>query len=68
MPDKISGRRRKKIAKPASSSAAAFRAEVEKADKYIAEQLKALYDSVVVEPVPDRLLHLLDRLDDGPEK
>jgi Anti-sigma factor NepR len=25
--------------------------------------LKAMYDSVVVEPVPDRLLELLDRLD-----
>jgi hypothetical protein len=68
MPAKISGRRRKRAPKPACSSAAAFRAEVEKADKYIAEQLKALYDSVVVEPVPDRLLHLLDRLDDAAEK
>jgi hypothetical protein len=65
--DKISGKRRKRPIKPASVSAAAFRAEVEKADKYIGDQLKALYDSVVVEPVPDRLLNLLDRLED-PEK
>jgi hypothetical protein len=68
MPDKIPGRRRKRTTKAASASAASFRAEVEKADKYIAEQLKALYDSVVVEPVPDRLLHLLDRLDDAAEQ
>jgi hypothetical protein len=26
--------------------------------------LKAMYDAVVVEPIPDRLVQLLDRLDD----
>jgi hypothetical protein len=29
--------------------------------------LKAMYDAVVVEPIPDRLMHLLDRLDDDGE-
>ena len=43
-------------------------AEAEKADQYIADQLKAMYDAVVVEPVPDRLLQLLDRLGGDPEK
>jgi hypothetical protein len=38
-----------------------------KADQYIADQLKAMYDAVVVEPIPDRLLQLLDRLDDEAE-
>jgi hypothetical protein len=31
-------------------------------------QLKAMYDAVVVEPIPDRLLQLLNRLDDDPEQ
>jgi len=39
-----------------------------KADQYIADQLKAMYDAVVVEPIPDRLLQLLDRLDNGSEE
>jgi hypothetical protein len=68
MPDKMSGRLRKKATKAASSRAASVRADAEKADQYIAYQLKALYDSVVVEPVPDRLLQLLDRLDDDAEQ
>jgi hypothetical protein len=68
MPDKTSGRPRKKAIKAASSSAAAVRGAAEKADQYIADQLKAMYDAVVVEPVPDRLLQLLDRLDDEEEQ
>jgi Anti-sigma factor NepR len=57
---------RKALGKPrkrATKAAASLRESVEKADQYIADQLKAMYDSVVVEPVPDRLLELLDRLD-----
>jgi hypothetical protein len=57
---------RKALGKPrkrATKAAASLREAVEKADQYIADQLKAMYDSVVVEPVPDRLLELLDRLD-----
>jgi hypothetical protein len=45
-----------------------LRAEADKADRYIADQLKAMYDAVVVEPVPDRLLQLLERLDGDSEK
>ena len=68
MPDKTSGRPRKKATKAAASSAAAVRGAAEKADQYIADQLKAMYDAVVVEPVPDRLLQLLDRLDNEEEQ
>jgi Anti-sigma factor NepR len=68
MPDKISGRLRKKATKAASSRAASVRAEAEKVDQYIADQLKAMYDSVVVEPVPDRIMQLLDRLVDDAEQ
>jgi hypothetical protein len=34
-------------------------------DRYIAGQLKAMYDQAAAEPIPDRLLQLLNRLDDG---
>jgi hypothetical protein len=68
MPEKISGRSRKKATKAASSRAASVRAEAEKADQYIADQLKAMYDAVVVEPVPDRIMQLLDRLEDDAEQ
>jgi Anti-sigma factor NepR len=59
MPNKTPGRPRKR----ATKATASLREAAEKADQYIAEQLKAMYDSVAVEPVPDRLLELLDRLD-----
>jgi nitrogen-specific signal transduction histidine kinase len=68
MPDKTSGKPRKMAAKAARSSAAAVRGAAEKADQYIADQLKLMYDAVVVEPVPDRLLQLLDRLDNEEEE
>jgi Anti-sigma factor NepR len=64
MPDKTSRRPRKRATKAVLSRSALVRAEAEKADQYIADQLKAMYDAVAVEPVPDRLLQLLDRLDD----
>ena len=67
MPDKTSGRPRKRARKAASPSAASLR-EAEKTDQYIADQLKAIYDAVVVEPIPDRLLQLLDRLDGDSEQ
>jgi Anti-sigma factor NepR len=35
------------------------------AEAFIVQQLKAMYDEVVAQPVPDRLLELLKRLDDG---
>ena len=68
MPDKSSGRPRKRAKKAASRSASPLPAEDAKADQYIADQLKAMYDAVVVEPIPDRLLQLLDRLDDDSEQ
>jgi hypothetical protein len=68
MPDKTSRRPRKKATKAASSSSVSVRAEAEKADQYIADQLKAMYDAVVVEPVPDRIMQLLDRLEDDAEQ
>jgi hypothetical protein len=68
MPDKTSGRPRKRARKAESPRAALLRAEADKADRYIADQLKAMYDAVVVEPVPDRLLQLLERLDSDSEK
>jgi hypothetical protein len=64
VPDKRSGRSRKRAKNGASRGASPLPAEDAKADQYIAEQLKAMYDAVVVEPIPDRLLQLLDRLDD----
>ncbi len=68
MPDKASRGPQKKTRKSGSRRATLLSAEVAKADQYIAEQLKAMYDAVTVEPVPDRLLHLLDRLDNDAEK
>ena len=68
MPDKTSRRPQKRTRKARSPGAPSLGAEVAKADQYIADQLKAMYDAVVVEPIPDRLMHLLDRLDnDGDE-
>ncbi len=68
MPNKTSGRPRKMATKAMSPSSASLRAEAEKTDRYIADQLKAIYDAVVVEPIPDRLLQLLDRLDSDSEQ
>jgi hypothetical protein len=64
MPDKTPRKPRKRAAKKASSSSALARAEAEKVDQYIGKQLKAMYDGVAIEPVPDRLMQLLDRLGD----
>jgi hypothetical protein len=66
MPDKVSRRPQQKAGKVRRPPL--LSAEAAKADRYIAEQLKAMYDAVTVEPVPDRLLHLLDRLDNDAEK
>jgi hypothetical protein len=38
------------------------------AEQFIAEQLKAMYDEVISQPVPDRLLELLNRLEDDANK
>jgi hypothetical protein len=68
MPEKPLGRPRKNARNAAAPSGASLRAATEKVDQYIADQLKAIYDAVVVEPVPDRLLQLLDRLDSDGEQ
>jgi 3'-phosphoadenosine 5'-phosphosulfate (PAPS) 3'-phosphatase len=68
VPGKSSGTPRKRAKKGKSRGASPLPAADAKADQYIAEQLKAMYDAVVVEPIPDRLLQLLDRLDDDSEQ
>jgi hypothetical protein len=67
MPDQAPERprRRSKVAVADDQSISAATA---KADQYIADQLKAMFDAVAVEPVPDRLLQLLDRLKTEPDK
>jgi Anti-sigma factor NepR len=67
MADKTSGRRQTAAKKSRSPKTLPPSAEVVKADRYIADQLKAMYDAVVLEPLPDRLMNLLDRLDDEKE-
>jgi hypothetical protein len=68
MPDKTSRKPRKGARKTASLTAPARSTEAARADQYIADQLKAIYDAVIVEPIPDRLLQLLDRLDNDAEQ
>ena len=61
MPPKTPGQPRKRAIK-APAAGAAPRREPAPADRYIADQPKAVYDAVAAEPLPDRLLQLLDRL------
>jgi hypothetical protein len=68
MPDTTSRKPGKGTRKTAALATPADGAEAAKADQYIADQLKAMYDAVIVEPIPDRLLQLLDRLDNDAEK
>jgi hypothetical protein len=68
MPDKRSRKPRKGAKRTAPLATPAHGAEAAKADQYIADQLKAMYDAVTVEPIPDHLLQLLDRLDNKAEK
>jgi Anti-sigma factor NepR len=68
MPEKTPGGSRKRARKPSRPNAASPRAAPLAADRYIADQLKAIYDAVAEEPVPDRLLQLLDRLGSDAEK
>jgi hypothetical protein len=67
MPGKTAGRPRKRT-KKAPAPKASPRAAPVGAGRYIADQLKAIYDAVVAEPVPDRLLQLLNRLDSDAKK
>jgi hypothetical protein len=68
MPEKTPGRSRKRTRKTAAPRAAAVRAAMAKADQYIADQLKAIYDAVAAEPIPDALQQLLDRLESDADK
>ena len=68
MPDKASSKPRKGVRKSAQLGASKRGTEAAKADQYIAAQLKAMYDAVTVEPIPDRLMQLLNRLDNDAEK
>ncbi len=68
MPEKTPGRPRKKVANDATRRAAAPLGASEAMKQYIAGQLKAMYDEVAAQPIPDRLLQLLDRLDGDAEK
>jgi hypothetical protein len=61
MPDETSRKPRKEGRKTAPRTTPAHGGTA-KADQYIADQLKAMYDAVTVEPIPDQLLQLLDRL------
>jgi hypothetical protein len=63
MPEKTPARPRKKPARAAAPGEASPRPAPAAVDQYIAGQLKAIYDEVVAEPIPDRLLQLIDRLD-----
>jgi hypothetical protein len=64
MPRKAPRTPRKKPAKADASNGAELLAQ-EGVDRYIAGPLKAIYDEAAAEPIPDRLLQLLNRLDDG---
>jgi hypothetical protein len=68
MPDKTSSKPRKGTRKTTPFATLARGGEAAKADQYIADQLKAMYDAVTVEPIPDHLLQLLDRLDKDAEE
>jgi len=63
MADNTLGKPRKGAIKTPLPVAPGHDAEAAKADQYIDDQLKAIYDAVIVEPIPDRLMQLLDRLD-----
>jgi hypothetical protein len=63
MRGKTRGRPREKPPSARSAGAPPPHAAQESVDRYIAGQLKAIYDEVAAEPIPDRLLQLLDRLD-----
>lgn len=68
MPEKPLGKPRKRTAKAEALSSASPRGTPSDLQQYIADRLKALYDEAVAQPIPDRLLRLLDRLDSDPKK
>jgi hypothetical protein len=68
MAGKKAAKPRKRAKKDGPRKGASVPPAVAAADRFIGDQLKAIYDSVVSEPVPDRLLELLNRLDSDAEK
>jgi Anti-sigma factor NepR len=68
MPAKEAGKPRKKAKKDRARKETPVRPAVAAADRFIGDRLKAIYDSVVAEPVPDQLLQLLNRLDTEADK
>ncbi len=64
MPRKAPRTSQKKPAKADAPNGAELLAQ-EGVDQYIAGHLKAIYDEAAADPIPDRLLQLLNRLDDG---
>ena len=63
MSGKTPPRPKKKPSNAAAAEAAPPRAAQARVDQYIAGRLKSIYDEAVAEPIPDRLLQLIDRLD-----
>jgi Anti-sigma factor NepR len=63
MPEKRPARPRKRGAKATTHGATSPRGASAGVKQYIAGHLKAMYDEVVAQPIPERLLQLLDRLD-----
>jgi Anti-sigma factor NepR len=68
MPGKTPGKPRKRTKNAPAASRKSPHGASAPAERYIADQLKAVYDAVAAEPVPDRLLELLDRLDADAKK
>jgi Anti-sigma factor NepR len=59
---------RKRGAKAGAKRASSPRGPSTGMKQYIAGQLKAMYDEVAAEPIPERFLQLLDRLSSDKEK
>jgi len=68
MPSKRPGTARKGAAKAGPRQAAPRGAAPAGVKQYIAGRLKAMYDEVAMQPIPEQLLELLDRLGDDSQK
>jgi hypothetical protein len=65
MVDKKPVKRAAKPSKPSRANPALKRSEAPSGiEAHIGAKLKAMYDEVLAQPIPDRLLDLLSRLDD----
>jgi hypothetical protein len=68
MPKKTAGTPRKKALKAFAPAAASQRGPPSGVNQYISGRLRAMYDELVAEPIPDRILELLQRLDSDGKK